>query len=98
MFYLYHEPDDNTFLLWEMHTNPPYEACITTEEARVYKRSFWSKHLPTRNEALDIDVPLHPDTNLNWSDAHPSISLLTTFDTLEDYFTWADQDHPELLI
>ena len=98
MLYLYHDNTDKQFLLWEMRTNPPYEACITTEEAHAFMPTFWSKHLPTRNETLDIDVLLHPYTNPNWSDAHPSISLLLTFNTLEDYFNWADQDHPELFV
>ena len=98
MFYLYYDFNDNTFLLCEMRTNPPYEACITTEEARAFPPTFWSKHLPTRNETLDIDVLLHPYADSNWSDECPSISLLCTFNTLEDYFNWADQDHPELFV
>lgn len=97
MLYLYYESDDSTFLLWEMRTDPTYEACITTEEAR-YKSSFWSKHLPTCKEELIIDRSSYPDINPNWSDEYPSVSLLLTFDTLEDYFTWADQDHPELFV
>ena len=98
MVYLYYESKDATFLLWEMCTNPPYEACITTEEARKNESSSWSKYLFTSNEALDINIGFDPDTNSNWSDDYPSISLLLTFNTLEDYFNWADQDHPELAI
>ena len=79
MVYLYYESKDSTFLLWEMRTNPPYEACITAEKAREDENSFWSKYLFTRNEALDVDIAFDPDTNLNWSDEYPSISLLLTF-------------------
>lgn len=98
MVYLYYESKDATFLLWEIRTDPPSVTCITTEEARKYKSLFWSKHLPTCKEELIIDRSSYPDFNLNWSDEYPSISLLLTFDTLEDYFTWADQDHPELFV
>ena len=98
MVYLYYESKDATFLLWEIRTDPPYVTCITTEEACKYKSLFWSKHLPTSKEELIIDRSSYPDFNLNWSDEYPSISLLLTFNTLEDYFTWADQDHPELFV
>lgn len=98
MVYFYYKSDENSFLLWEMRTNPPYEACITSMESRVHKYTFWSNRPPIRSENLDISSTPNPDTNPNWSDKYPSISLLLTFNTLEDYFTWADQDHPELLI
>lgn len=98
MVYLYYESDDATFLLWEMRTNPPYEACITTKKFRKDENSSWSNYLPSRNEELNIYVSSTHCANPNWSDDYPSISLLLTFNTLEDYFNWADQDHPELFV
>ena len=98
MLYLYYDNTDKQFLLWEMRTNPPYEACITTKQSAMGKYNYWSKHLFTRDEKLKVNNTTIANCDEHWSDAYPSISLLLTFNTLEDYFTWADQDHPELFV
>ena len=62
------------------------------------KYNYWSKRLFTRDKELKASNAAKTDCDEHWSDEYHSILLLCTFNTLEDYFNWADQDHPELFV